>query len=299
MSQRPLVTAAMPVYNGASFIRESLDSILSQDYQPLEVLVVDDASTDQTPQILASYGDRLRVVRHETNRGLGAARNSLVEHARGEFVAFLDADDLWLDGKISAQVEAMLAAPEAGLCHTAFEEFGAEPNRGIVRADADFPLWGECFERLFESGGININTSMVRRSCFPAHGFYHDLHGVEDYAMWLDISLHNPVTYCRDLLCRYRRHDSQMTSDRASSRIFWFPARYRVLERATDRLSSQQHDQLYRYAIEQLEMDSYQRYWRGDYKRAQTGFAWLGEHGRRVPLKHRLKARALAWRKSA
>lgn len=108
----PLVSVIIPVYNGAAYLAEALESVLAQDYQPLDVIVVDDGSTDRTAEIVRSYP----VARYfaQTNQGHGAARNTGIAAARGELIAFLDADDLWAPQKLSMQVGYLMAHPDLG-----------------------------------------------------------------------------------------------------------------------------------------------------------------------------------------
>ena len=110
------ITAVMPVYNGAHQIRRALDSILRQTRPVDEVLVVDDGSTDETPEIVLGYGGIVRLVRQK-NAGAAAARNRAVREASSEWIAFLDHDDEWLPQKIELQVAALEAHPEARLCY--------------------------------------------------------------------------------------------------------------------------------------------------------------------------------------
>src|SRR5512143_3730544 len=111
MSSEPLVSVVMPVYNGARYLRQALESALAQTYRPLEIVVVDDGSTDETPAILAEFGTRIRALR-QPNSGSAAARNAALDAARGELIAFLDADDLWLPQKLAVQVEYLREHPD-------------------------------------------------------------------------------------------------------------------------------------------------------------------------------------------
>jgi glycosyltransferase involved in cell wall biosynthesis len=122
MTQRPLISCVVPVYNGERYLREALDSILAQTYQPLEVIVVDDGSTDRTPELIASYAGRVRPFR-QPHAGASAARNLGLRQARSEFVAFLDADDLWHRQKLARQMDRFEARPELDLCVTGGQNF--------------------------------------------------------------------------------------------------------------------------------------------------------------------------------
>jgi len=118
----PLVSCIVPVFNGERFLAEALQSIHAQTHRELEILVVDDGSTDGTPGIIASQGDRVSSLR-QPNRGQGAARNAGVRAARGELIAFLDADDLWEPEKLGLQIARLAAHPALDLCFTQFQNF--------------------------------------------------------------------------------------------------------------------------------------------------------------------------------
>lgn len=111
----PLVSCIVPVHNGERFLKEAVDSIFAQTHRPIEVIVVDDGSTDGTPEVALSYGARVKCVRQD-NAGPAAARNRGVEEARGEFIAFLDSDDTWMPTKIAGQVERFASDPGLGIC---------------------------------------------------------------------------------------------------------------------------------------------------------------------------------------
>jgi glycosyltransferase involved in cell wall biosynthesis len=117
-----LVTCIVPVFNGERFIAEALESILAQDYRPIEIVVVDDGSTDNTPDVVRGFGDRVRYFR-QSNSGAPTARNCGLLLGRGEFLAFLDADDLWHREKLSRQMARFEARPELDLCITHLQRF--------------------------------------------------------------------------------------------------------------------------------------------------------------------------------
>jgi glycosyltransferase involved in cell wall biosynthesis len=120
--EQPLISCIVPVYNGELYLREAIDSILAQTYRPLEIIVVDDGSTDATADVVASYGDRLRYV-WQANGGPGAARNRGLTLAQGEFVAFQDADDLWHPEKLARQMTRFTARPALDLCISHAQHF--------------------------------------------------------------------------------------------------------------------------------------------------------------------------------
>jgi glycosyltransferase involved in cell wall biosynthesis len=117
-----LISCIVPVYNSERYLGETLDSILAQTYRPLEIIVVDDGSTDGTAAVAAGYGHRVRYVR-QANAGEAAARNRGLNVAEGEFVAFDDADDLWHPEKLERQVARLEHRPEIDLSFTSFENF--------------------------------------------------------------------------------------------------------------------------------------------------------------------------------
>jgi glycosyltransferase involved in cell wall biosynthesis len=118
----PLVSCILPVFNGERYLREALDSMLRQTYRHLELIVVDDGSTDGSSAIAASYGDRLRVLR-QANAGPAAARNCGLRDMRGEFAAFLDADDLWHPEKLARQMARFAESPALDVCVTHVHNF--------------------------------------------------------------------------------------------------------------------------------------------------------------------------------
>jgi glycosyltransferase involved in cell wall biosynthesis len=113
----PLVSCIVPVFNGERYLAEALDSAFAQAYRPLEIVVVDDGSTDGTARVIAAYGERVCAMRQD-NAGPSAARNRGVRASHGEFIAFLDADDRWHPEKLTRQMARFAARPELDLCVT-------------------------------------------------------------------------------------------------------------------------------------------------------------------------------------
>jgi len=118
----PLVSCIVPVFNGEAYLREALDSILAQTYRPIQVLVADDGSTDGTAAIVEGYGDSVRHL-FQPNAGAPAARNFGLQSAAGDFIAFLDADDLWHPQKLARQMERFEVQPDLDVCVTHLQAF--------------------------------------------------------------------------------------------------------------------------------------------------------------------------------
>lgn len=118
----PLISVIIPTYNRADYIVEAVESALAQSYAPSELIVIDDGSTDATAAILAPYADRLTYVRQD-NQGIGAARNHGVARSAGEFIAFLDSDDLWLPDKLRWQMDAFRQTPDLDAVYGHAEQF--------------------------------------------------------------------------------------------------------------------------------------------------------------------------------
>jgi len=135
----PRVSIIIPTYNRASLLREALESVFAQTYQDFEVIVVDDGSTDGTGEILKDLLDKVRYIRQE-NLGCGAARNRGMEEAKGEYIAFLDSDDLWMDFKLELQVAILDKMSDVGFLYSDFQvlkDFGIRLQNGLERWFSD------------------------------------------------------------------------------------------------------------------------------------------------------------------
>src|SRR3954468_1374914 len=162
---QPLVTALICAYNYAGYLPAAIDSALAQDYERIEVLVVDDGSTDATPDVLSSYGDRIRFVRQE-NAGLNAATARGIADARGELIALLDADDAWHPEKIRRQVELLELRPEVGLVFTDMETVDADGHPrtpSYFREHGMQPPRGNALGAFLQENFAPAPSLMVRR----------------------------------------------------------------------------------------------------------------------------------------
>ena len=156
------ITCVIPVYNGARYLDEALDSVLAQDVDGLDIVIVDDGSTDDTPAVLDGYGDRLRVIRQD-NAGPAAARNRGVEAATGTYVCFQDADDLWVPGRLQRQLAIFDERPATDLCLGLVQNFWMPELEAEAQAYADTP-----FAR--PAPGFIFPTLVARREVFERVG---------------------------------------------------------------------------------------------------------------------------------
>lgn len=207
----PRVSILMPVYNVAPYLREAVDSILSQTYTDFELIVLDDGSTDGSSQILEIYTDP-RIIRYRGERNVGLANilNVGLQMARGEFIARMDSDDLSLPTRLSVQVAYLDAHSEVDLCSCGMELFGAKQAIWSYATDVDTVK----INALFHSPILHA-SSVWRRTAFADRGLTFDQQMVpaEDYDLWVRALLQSCVLVnIPDVLYRYRIHMSQTTA---------------------------------------------------------------------------------------
>ncbi len=212
----PLVSVVIPVYNGEKHLAATLDSVFAQSYQPVEVIAVDDGSTDGSAGLLASYGSRLTVLR-QANAGVSVARNTGIRAARGDFLALLDQDDCWLPDKLTRQVDRFLADPDLGLVHTdvtCYHEGTQCVVAGFARPGAA-QLTGRCYDRLLLGNDIVQSSVMLRRSTLDRVGLFdtEQVRGntVQDYDLWMRLARVSSFSYVPEKLTVYRLHPQQGT----------------------------------------------------------------------------------------
>lgn len=187
----PKVSVIIPTFNRGWALRESVDSVLEQEYDSFELLVVDDGSTDDTGEILAQYGTKLTVVRQE-NRGVSAARNAGIAASSGALIAFLDSDDRWLPKKLSEQVLFFDERPDALICQT--EEIWIRNGVRVNPKKHHKKPSGEIFEASLSLCLVSPSAVMMRRSLFSEVGLFDEkLPACEDYDLWLRIGCRHPI----------------------------------------------------------------------------------------------------------
>jgi glycosyltransferase involved in cell wall biosynthesis len=187
----PLVSVIIPTYNRASYLKEAIDSVLSQDFRDFELIVVDDGSTDGTPNLLESYGGSLRCL-YQEHRGVSAARNTGISHAKGTYVAFLDSDDLWLPNKLSIQVDFFQRNADALICQT--EEIWIRNGARVNSKKRHKKYSDDIFEKALPLCIVSPSAVMMKKDLFDRVGFFDEsLPVCEDYDLWLRISAIYPI----------------------------------------------------------------------------------------------------------
>ncbi len=207
----PTVSVIIPTYNRAHLIREALESVFSQTYRDYEVIVVDDGSTDNTREILASYRDRIHIVWQE-NQGISAARNRGILLARGKYLAFLDSDDRWLPEKLERQVSYLDQNSYMGLVssHLWRYEIGKEKERERVPRSI-----GRSFGELVTGPNfIDTSTVVIRKRCIEVVGnFDESMPAAEDWELWVRIAKRFGIHCMEDILAEHRWHPANTTKD--------------------------------------------------------------------------------------
>jgi glycosyltransferase involved in cell wall biosynthesis len=252
----PLVSVVIPCYNGGAFLPEAIDSVLAQSYPNVEIIVVNDGSTDDTAHVLDRYSDRVTLL-SQPNGGLASARNLGLRAATGEFIALFDADDVCQPERLSAQVACMLQVPDVVLCSSDFSAFSGNqvlelshiatyyrtvgaatggpmalyPDKRILDIDRiPWPssepnrqlvmLVGWIYERLVWGNFIHPPTVMVRRTAIEIAGeFDESITNGTDYDWLMRVCHCGPAAYVDRPLLKYRYSESQLSSPRNTAQL--------------------------------------------------------------------------------
>jgi glycosyltransferase involved in cell wall biosynthesis len=209
----PNVSVIIPAYNQAIYLGEAIQSVLDQDYHCYEIILVDDGSTDDTREVVAQFEFKVRYI-YQQNRGLSAARNTAIKNARGEFIALLDSDDVWLPKFLEKTVTLLCNNPHAALVYSGYRYIDSQgveigvPNQRVVPPDL-------AYQTLVMDGCWIIPSAVVfrRNLAFEAGLFDEELKAVEDLDLWIKLSRKGSVIGLPDVLVKYRRHASNMTKD--------------------------------------------------------------------------------------
>jgi glycosyltransferase involved in cell wall biosynthesis len=226
MEKGHLVNVIIPCYQAEKFVSEAIESVLSQTYSNVEIIAIDDGSTDKTLPILKEYEGLITILQHPggVNRGVSFARKLGVDHAKGKYIAFLDADDYFEPTKIAAQVDALEKNHESVLCHTAINLICNQDNHFDYEGHFKISIENEVYDLKKTSSYLTsnriCNSSVVINSrvlkTIPYYG--EQLFQFEDWIMWTLAAEYGKFLYISDKLTNYRFHKESSTSAVSESR---------------------------------------------------------------------------------
>jgi len=234
--RQPLVSVIIPVFNLEGCLAETVDSVLRQTFRDLEVILVDDGSTDRSRELIGEYAQReparVRAV-FQAHAGASAARNAGIRAAQGEWIAFLDGDDAWLPRKLEIQLQAASGDPRLNLLSTAAEIIGGNallpaPNPGPIDVRTELLRKG-CF--------ITLSSVLLRRELLADEGFDETLPGAQDLALYLRLAANMRYRFIPEPLVRYRVRPGAI-SDPRGTRYVQLRSHRRIMRREMKRLKA-------------------------------------------------------------
>lgn len=218
----PKITAILPTWNRAEWLEKSIQSVLDQTFGDFELVVVDDASTDSTAEIIERYSGKIRTIVFSENRGVSAARNAAIKNSDSEWIAFLDSDDFWHPDKLQKQIAQTKMRPACPLHFT--DEIWIRNGVRVNAKKKHQKKEGWIFQPSLALCLMAPSTVILRRELFEVHGLFDEnLPVCEDYDLWLRLTAQHPVALLDEkLMTRHGGHADQL------SRSDWGIDRYRV-----------------------------------------------------------------------
>lgn len=269
----PSVSIIMPCYNAAAYLSQSIASVQSQTISDWELIAVDDGSSDGTLAWLKTQTDPRLRVHTQTNQGVSAARNAGLKLVRGQFVAFLDADDTWAPNFLEKMLAALKAKPDAVLAYCGWRNVGLTGPRGepFIPPDYETPAKRET---LFAGCRWPIHAALIR--CGPLQeidGFDARLKNAEDYALWLELACRGPIIRVPEALAFYHFHGgSQASSNLARSALHHLSAQLEYLQRYPEFSQELGRTETRHIVYGQLLKRGFECYWSRHLKDARTIF---------------------------
>lgn len=222
MTARPKISVVIPCFNAEKYIAVAIRSVLAQDWPDLEIVVVDDGSSDRSAELVRENFPEVKLLR-QANQGVAQARNNGIQHATGDWIAFLDADDLWLPGKLQAQWDIHRVTPSIRMSYTAWEDWSQvdplpTPDylADLLRDAGNFPRWsgitGWVYTQLLAGCLVWTGTVLAHRSVFEEVGLFDPTLRIgEDYDLWLRASRVTQIFRVSVPYALYRWHPASIT----------------------------------------------------------------------------------------
>lgn len=266
-----MISVVIPTYNRADFLKEAVRSVLDQDYfrerdtgQCREIIVVDDGSTDETAEVMRSFSCDIRYI-YQQNRGVSAARNVGLQHAKGDFIAYLDSDDLWKKDKIGVQMSLMNTIPRVMMSYT--EEIWIRNGAFVNPKKRHIKYSGWIFDKVLPLCLISLSSALFRREVFDQVGLFdEDLPVCEDYDFGIRLAHRYPVYFLtRPLIVKRGGHKDQL------SRKYWGMDRFRI--KALEKALSMDLSPIERHLVHREIVNKSRVLMNGFAKRGKTGEA--------------------------
>jgi glycosyltransferase involved in cell wall biosynthesis len=207
-----MISVVIPVYRQPALLREALESVKKQTASNVEAIVVDDASPEPLDHVVSSFGEWAKYVRHDVNKGAPAARNTGIEHANGEYVSFLDADDIWAPEKLERQLAVFEeGGPSLGLTYTGFVQYEVDGSKWERHPEARGNIYIEELER---DRVHPTSTVMARRNVIKdVGGFDTSLPSRQDYDLWIRVTEQYEVDHVDEILVDKREQPNSISKD--------------------------------------------------------------------------------------
>jgi len=222
------ISVVIPTYNRVEILSRAIQSVLNQTSQPMEILVIDDGSTDETVSKIAMEFPKVQILSQE-NRGVSAARNLGIRHAKSEWIAFLDSDDEWLPNKIEMQKQEMHYHKNIKICHT--DEIWIRNGVRVNPMKKHQKFGGEIYSKCLPLCVISPSSVLIHKSIFDNVGLFDESFlACEDYELWLRICARYPVLFVEiPLLRKYGGHIDQLSKKYSSMDSFRIRAMEKIL----------------------------------------------------------------------
>jgi len=237
----PTVSVIIPTHNRSALLQRAMASVLCQTFRDLELVVVDDASSDDTSEIVAKFGDsRVKYIRQATNHGPSIARNTGISHSSGQYIAFLDDDDEWMPEKLQRQLPRLDSSPrKVGVLYTTSLAVDGRSGKCLSRYTAK--VKGDVLESMLLHGAVApTSTFLCRRECFDKVGLFDpSLSYGEDFDMWLRIARDFEFDYIDEPLVRYTLPHTNVSS---------LSRKYNAVIRGIETTLDRYHDVFVRHA---------------------------------------------------